>query len=359
MNHSDSTASQKASRRSRHELLSILLPAFNESAVLPMVYSRLSALAGTLAGMGLDYELIFVNDGSRDDTPEILDQYARSDPHVRAVHLTRNFGHQAAVTAGLSIARGDVVAVMDCDLQDPPEVLPEFLARWREGYQVVYAVRRKRKESIFKRAAYWCFYRLLAAISELDIPLDSGDFCVMDRQAVDLLNALPECQRFVRGLRSWVGLKQIGVEYERDARQGGRPAYTLRALIKLAMDGLVSFSSAPLGWVTRLGLLSVVGAAVMAGYVLIGWVFDSRTPRGWASLAGLVLLMSSIQLLSLGIIGQYLARVFLEVKRRPPFLIARVTGGADLDPAHSPEPMVDQTSAAARSPMNGSDQSPS
>lgn len=356
MNDIDSRASQKPDRTSRLQLLSILLPAFNESAVLPKVYSRLSALAGALADMELDYELVFVNDGSRDDTAEILDRYARSDPRVRAVHLTRNFGHQAAVTAGLTLARGDVIAVMDCDLQDPPEVLPKFLARWREGYQVVYAVRRKRKESIFKRVAYWTFYRLLAAISELDIPLDSGDFCVMDRQAVNLLNALPECQRFVRGLRSWVGLKQIGVEYERDARQGGRPAYTLRTLVKLAMDGLVSFSSVPLGLVTRLGLLSVIGAMVLAAYVVVGWFFDSKTPRGWASLAGLVLLMSSIQLLSLGIIGQYLGRVFLEVKRRPPFLIARVTGGSDSDPEHSQEQTMRQACPPAgvidaRSPM--------
>jgi len=348
--------SEHLDKPSRRQLLSILLPAFNESAVLPLVYSRLSALADTLAGMGLDYELVFVNDGSRDATPEILDGYARSDPRVRAVHLTRNFGHQAAVTAGLSLARGDVVAIMDCDLQDPPEVLPEFLSRWREGYQVIYAVRRKRKESVLKRAAYWSFYRLLAAISELDIPLDSGDFCVMDRQAVDLLNTLPECQRFIRGLRSWVGLKQIGVEYERDARQGGRPAYTLKALVKLAMDGLVSFSNVPLGLVTRLGLLSVIGAVVLGVYVLIGWIFDSRTPRGWASLAGLVLLMSSVQLLSLGIIGEYLGRVFLEVKRRPPFLIARVSGGLAEGDEHPQEQTDGRISPAAgasdaRSPM--------
>jgi len=310
--------------RAMTRLLSIVLPAFNESAVLPQTYQRLSAMGSALAELGLDYELLFVNDGSRDATGELLDDLAGRDGRVRVAHLTRNFGHQAAVTAGLELARGDVVAVMDCDLQDPPEVLPRFLSRWREGYQVVYAVRRKRKEWFGKRLAYWAFYRLLAAISDVRIPLDSGDFCVMDRQAVDLLNSLPERQRFVRGLRTWVGLKQVGVEYERAARAAGRPAYTMRALVKLAMDGLVSFSSAPLRWVTRLGLLSAAMSLLLALYVLAGWLFDARTPRGWASLATLVLFMSSVQLLSLGIIGEYVARIFLEVKGRPTYMVARV-----------------------------------
>src|SRR5580765_7616418 len=189
-------------------LLSVVLPCFNEQAVLPQAYARFSAMEEKLAQWGLDYELVFVNDGSRDNTPEMLNELAGRDRHVRAVHLARNFGHQAAVSAGLTVARGDVVAMMDCDLQDPPEILPQFLAKWREGFQVVFAVRKKRKEWFGKRFAYWTFYRLLAAISELSIPLDSGDFCVMDRAAVDLLNALPERQRFVRGLRTWVGLKQ-------------------------------------------------------------------------------------------------------------------------------------------------------
>ena len=165
---------------------------------------------------GLDYELILVDDGSRDGTATLLDQAAASDRHIRAVHLTRNFGHQAAISAGLTVASGDVIAIMDCDLQDPPEVLPRFLSKWREGFQVVYAIRKSRKEWIGKRLAYWGFYRLLGAISDLDIPLDSGDFCLLDRSAVDLINSLPEQQRFVRGLRTWIGLKQVGVEYDRD-----------------------------------------------------------------------------------------------------------------------------------------------
>ena len=312
------------------QLLSIILPAYNEQEVLPITYARFTAMGETFAKWGLDYEIIFVNDGSRDRTPDILNELAQSDPHIRAVHLARNFGHQPAVSAGLTVARGGVVAIMDCDLQDPPETLPLFFAKWREGFQVVYAIRQKRKEWLGKRFAYWAFYRLLRAISDLQIPLDSGDFCIMDRSAVDLLNGLPERQRFVRGLRTWIGLRQVGVEYERAARQAGVPAYTFKALLKLASDGLVSFSSLPLKLVTRLGVLTVF-AAILIGLWVLGvtiyeWYYNisSRTPRGWASLASVVLMASAVQMISLGIIGEYLSRIFLEVKGRPTFLIGSI-----------------------------------
>jgi dolichol-phosphate mannosyltransferase len=306
-------------------LLSIVLPAYNEQDVLPMTHARFSGVGPTLASLGFDYELIFVNDGSRDRTAAMLDALAASDPHVRAVHLTRNFGHQAAITAGIAVARGQVVAVMDCDLQDPPEVLPRFLEKWREGYKVVYAVRRKRKEWFGKRLAYWTFYRLMGAIAELDIPLDSGDFCVMDRRAVDLLNAMPEQQRFVRGLRTWVGLKQTGVEYERDARAAGVPQYTLKKLLKLAADGLVSFSSVPLKLLTRLGAIFMAGSVLAFVWVVIDSIFDfTKAPRGWASTACIILFVSSVQMVALGIIGEYLSRIFLEVKGRPSYLIASI-----------------------------------
>jgi dolichol-phosphate mannosyltransferase len=316
-------------------LLSVVLPCFNEQVVLPKTYERFTAMEQTLAQWGLDYELVFVNDGSRDSTPEMLNEYAGSDRHVRAVHLARNFGHQAAVTAGLTVARGDVVAVMDCDLQDPPEILPQFLAKWREGFQVIYAVRKKRKEWFGKRFAYWAFYRLMRAISDLDIPLDSGDFCVMDRSAVNLINSLPERQRFVRGLRTWIGLRQVGIEYDRDARAAGEPQYTFRKLMKLAMDGLVSFSSVPLKLVTRLGILSLVMAFCIGvwvvGVTIYEWDKDihGRTPRGWASLACIVLIMSAVQMISLGVIGEYLQRIFLEVKGRPTFLIGSIVEGKE------------------------------
>jgi glycosyltransferase involved in cell wall biosynthesis len=311
------------------KLLSMVLPAYNEEEVLPQTYARFTAECPKFAELGLDYEIIFVNDGSRDRTATLLDEYAAQDPHIRAVHLTRNFGHQAAISAGLTVARGDVIAIMDCDLQDPPEVLPHFIKQWRAGNQVVYAIRKKRKEWFGKRLAYWTFYRLLAAVSDLKIPLDSGDFCLMDRSALDLLNALPERQRFVRGLRTWVGLKQVGVEYERDARQAGVPQYTFKSLLKLAMDGLVSFSSTPLRWVTRVGVASAVGAVILGLWVVGVTVYEwnqpsHKTPRGWASLCCLLLLTSAVNMLSLGIIGEYVARIFQEVKGRPTFLIARI-----------------------------------
>lgn len=305
-------------------LLSVVLPAYNEQEVLSLTYQRFAAMRAPLAELGLDLELVFVNDGSVDATPRLLEQFAAADDGVRAVNLTRNFGHQAAVCAGISLARGDAVAVMDCDLQDPPELLPALVERWREGYHVVYGVRKKRKEWIGKRLAYWAFYRVFAHISDLDIPLDSGDFCLMDRSVVELLEQLPERQRFVRGLRTWVGLHQTGLEYERPARVAGEPAYTMRALVKLAMDGLVSFSNVPLRMVTRLGMLAALFAMAMGAWVVWSVLTGQPMPRGWASLACLVLLMAAVQLISLGIIGEYLARMFLEVKRRPTYLIASV-----------------------------------
>lgn len=306
--------------------MSVVLPAFNEEAVLPQTYARFAEVAPRLAEMGLDLELLFVNDGSRDRTAGLLDGFAERDARVRAVHLTRNFGHQAAITAGLELATGDGVAIMDCDLQDPPEVLPRFVEKWREGYQVVYAVRRDRKESPPKRLAYWAFYRLMSAVAELDVPLDSGDFCLMDRSAVDLLNRLPERQRFVRGLRTWVGLKQIGLEYERHARAAGEPQYTFRKLLALAADGLVSFSGVPLRLVTRLGVLCGLLSVAFAIWTVLDGLFRlTNAPPGWASTACLITFVGAVQLVSLGIIGEYLSRIFVEVKGRPTYLVARIT----------------------------------
>jgi dolichol-phosphate mannosyltransferase len=302
------------------------MPAYNEQDVLPMTLDRFLGMGPKLAEMGLELELIFVNDGSRDRTAELLDEAASADSRVRAIHLTRNFGHQPAITCGLRHARGDVVAVMDCDLQDPPEILPDFVDKLDEGFQVVYAVRRKRKEGVAKRAAYWLFYRLMGLVAEMDIPLDSGDFCVMHRSAVDLLNDLPERQRFVRGLRTWVGLKQTGLEYERDARAAGQPQYTFKKLLGLAADGLVSFSGVPLRMVTRLGVAAALLSMLFLVWVVIDGVFGiTEFSRGWPSLAAIITFFSAVQLVSLGIIGEYLARIFVEVKGRPTYLVARTT----------------------------------
>jgi glycosyltransferase involved in cell wall biosynthesis len=298
--------------------LSVVVPLFNEESNVTALYDRLVA---SLSDLGLSYELVFVDDGSLDATPRLLDRLQASDPRVVVIRLSRNFGHQAAVSAGLDHARGRGVVVMDGDLQDPPEVLGQFVARWRAGYDVIYAVRRRRKESAPKRLGYFAFYRIWNAVCDLDIPLDSGDFCLMDRKVVDALNSLPERMRFVRGLRTFVGFRQSGIDYERGARASGRPKYTLRGLIGLAIDGLVSFSSYPLRLVTYLGLGTAILAVAMMAWVFLDAFVHHTGPRGWASVIVTVLFMGSIQMIGLGIVGEYLRLIFLEAKGRPSYIV--------------------------------------
>jgi dolichol-phosphate mannosyltransferase len=319
--------------------VSVVVPLYNEEENLGELHRRLTS---SLKKMGLGYELVFVNDGSKDKTPELLNDLQKSDPHVVAVHLSRNFGHQAAVCAGIDQASGRAVILMDGDLQDPPEVLHLFVDMWQKGYEVVYAIRQKRKEGLFKRLAYFTFYRLLRAISDLEIPLDSGDFCLMDRKVVEALKALPEKIRFVRGLRTYVGFRQIGVCYERAARLAGQPKYTFRKLMGLAMDGLVSFSSYPLRLVTYLGLSSAVVAMGLTVWVFTDAICNDRTPRGWASTMAVVLFMGAIQLVSLGIMGEYVRRIFIECKGRNTYVIREVAKQAPEQVAsngrgHAPE----------------------
>jgi glycosyltransferase involved in cell wall biosynthesis len=298
--------------------LSVVVPLYNEEGNVAELHRRLS---GALGASSATYEIVLVDDGSRDATPGVIDELAERDPHLTVLHLSRNFGHQSAVSAGLAHARGRAVVVMDGDLQDPPEVIPQFVARWREGYDVVYAVRRRRKEGAGKRLGYFAFYRLLGAISDLDIPLDSGDFCLMDRRVVEALNNLPERKRFVRGLRTFVGFRQVGLAYERAARESGRPKYTFRALVGLAIDGLVSFSSYPLRLVTYLGLAVALMAVGLTVWVFTDAYTRQSAPHGWASTMVVVLFMGSVQLISLGIIGEYIRLIFLEAKERPTYIV--------------------------------------
>jgi glycosyltransferase involved in cell wall biosynthesis len=302
------------------------VPLYNEQENLPELHRRLTR---SLAELGIDYELVFVNDGSRDDTPRLLDELAARDPYLRVLHLSRNFGHQAAITAGIDAARGRGVVLMDGDLQDPPEVLGQFVATWRAGNDVVFAIRTKRKEGPAKRLAYALFYRLLRATCDLDIPLDSGDFCLMDHKVVEALKALPERQRFVRGLRTFVGFRQVGVVYERDARHAGQPKYTLRRLMNLAVDGLVSFSGYPLALVTYLGIFSLFLAVGLTAWVLLDAWSSGQAPRGWASTMVVAVYMGGVQLIGLGIIAEYVRRIFLEVKGRPTYIVGRVSGRAE------------------------------
>jgi len=314
-------------------VVSVVVPLFNEEENLGELHRRLSLALGSLDPC---YEILFVDDGSQDATPQLIDQLQQRDGHLRPLHLSRNFGHQAAITAGIDHARGQAVIVMDGDLQDPPEVLPQFIRKWREGYDVVYAVRLRRKEGLLKRLGYHAFYRILGAIGDIDIPLDSGDFCLMSRGVVDVLKHLPERMRFVRGLRSFVGFRQVGLAYERAARDAGRPKYTFRKLVQLAIDGLVSFSSYPLRLVTYLGLVTISVAMILLLVVLVDAFYNGTAPRGWASTIVIVLFMGSIQLFSLGIIGEYIRLIFHEAKRRPTYIV-RGPDHRDLDGAGESE----------------------
>jgi len=298
--------------------ISVVVPLYDEQDNVDELHRRLDL---SLRSLETSHEIVFVNDGSRDATRGLIDALQESDPSLAVVHLSRNFGHQAAISAGIDRARGRAVVVMDGDLQDPPEVIPQFVERWREGYDVVYAVRQHRKEGPLKRVGYYGFYRILNAISDLSIPLDSGDFCLMDRQVVDVLKQLPETMRFVRGLRSFAGFRQVGLAYERAAREAGQPKYTFRALVGLAIDGLVSFSSYPLRAVTYLGFSTIGVSLVLLLWVLGDGLYNRTGPKGWASTIVVVLFMGSVQLISLGIIGEYIRLIFLEAKRRPTYIV--------------------------------------
>jgi glycosyltransferase involved in cell wall biosynthesis len=301
---------------------SLVLPILNEEGNIPELYRRLKAVMDEL---GESYELVFVDDGSRDRSLELMRELQRQDPeHVCAVVLSRNFGHQRAVSAGLDYARGQAVIVMDADLQDPPEVLPQFVGKWQEGFQVVYAVREKRKESWLKRAAYRSFYLVLRSVSRIDIPLDSGDFCLMDRCVVDAVTSLPERNRFVRGLRSWVGFRQLGLAYERDARHAGKPKYSFRRLVSLALDGMISFSYLPLRLATLLGFGVSALSLMAATYYVIKRLTVGIGPAGFATLVVLMSFLGGVQLITIGVIGEYIGHVLDEVKGRPTYVVREV-----------------------------------
>lgn len=304
--------------------LSVILPVYNELQNLAPLHRRLTA---TLDGESTPYELVFVDDGSTDGSTELLRGMAGDGSRVTVVELARNFGHQVAISAGLDFARGAAVIVMDADLQDPPEVLPEFIAKWREGYEVVYAIREQRQESWPKRMAYAAFYRMLRKVTAVDIPLDAGDFCIMDRKVVDLLRAMPERNRFLRGIRSWVGFRQTGLAYQRQARHSGRPKYTFGRLMILALDGFVSFSHAPLRVASLAGIGISLLSLVLAAYYLVKKVISGLNPPGFATLVVAVFFLAGVQLLTLGVIGEYVGRILDEVKRRPLYVVRQVTSG--------------------------------
>jgi polyisoprenyl-phosphate glycosyltransferase len=301
-------------------LLSVVIPIYNEEDTLPELYRRLThVLSQNLAELA--YEMVFVNDGSTDASIQVLMKLHADDPAVKVINLSRNFGHQAAITAGLEYVKGEVVICMDGDLQDPPEIIPTLLARWRDGNDVVYAVRRVRKEGFIKRTCYAAFYRLLRSFSKVSIPLDAGDFALMDRRVVDCLNNLPERSRFIRGLRTWIGFRQTGVQYERERRFAGTTKYTWAKLIKLAVNGLLSFSAIPLRIATAFGFMISFFSLLAIIVVLYFKLFTDEAIPGWTATVIPILFLGGIQLLSVGILGEYIAQIFDEVKQRPVYLV--------------------------------------
>jgi glycosyltransferase involved in cell wall biosynthesis len=302
--------------------LSIIAPIFNEIENLPELHSRVAAVMKSLR---VDWELLLVDDGSTDGSTETIRSLARSDPHVRPIIFARNFGHQIAVTAGLDYCRGQAAVVMDADLQDPPELIPELVAKWREGYEVVYAVRAEREgETWFKRITASAFYRIIYRITDVKIPLDVGDFRLLDRQVIDTLKSMRERHRFLRGMAAWVGFRQTGVGYKRAARKAGVTKYPFRKMLRLAVNAVTGFSYFPLQLATYLGFISAGLSVLAIPVVIVTRLIGHQAFFGQASTLIAVLFLGGVQLISLGILGEYIGRLYDEAKGRPLY-VARET----------------------------------
>ena len=297
---------------------SVIVPIYNEEGNIKELHHRLTKVMQVLAE---SYEIVFVNDGSTDSTAKTLLDLVHSDTCLKIINLSRNFGHQNALTAGIDFSKGRAVVAMDGDLQDPPEVIKSFVKKWQEGYKIVYGIRARRKESFILRLCYKLFYRLMKKISNIDIPLDSGDFCLMDRGVVEVLKNLPERLRFIRGLRAWAGFRQIGIEYERDARKAGKSKYSFNKLFKLAVEGFCSFSTFPIHVIFLLGVLLSVLAVLGIISVVTMKIFNIYHLPGWTSLFIAMLFFGSIQLIAISIVGEYCGKIFEEIKKRPIYMI--------------------------------------
>ena len=305
--------------------LSLVVPIFNEEEVIEALHSRLMQVLNPVVDK---FEVVLVNDGSRDRSPEMLDSICRADPRFKAIHFSRNFGHQAAVTAGLHAARGAVVVVIDADLQDPPELVLDMLEHWSQGSDVVYAQKRRRMGiNPIKKFAYFIYYRILNKLTEIEVPPDTGDFCLMDRQIVDLLNAMPERNRYIRGLRAWLGFRQTAILFDRPGRHAGVTKYPFRKMVALATDGILSLSKAPLKIAMYFGFVaSAVSFLLALVFVIEKLTGPGNLARGWASTIVVVLFLGGVQLICLGVIGEFIGRIYDEVKQRPLYVIGRSTG---------------------------------
>ncbi|WP_084312090.1 glycosyltransferase family 2 protein [Desulfobulbus elongatus] len=307
------------------DLLSIVIPCYNEEDVIGETINRLDMFCSALHD--LETELIFVDDGSQDNTYNILKKSFFKYNNIKIISLSRNFGHQIAATAGIDAANGDAVVLIDADLQDPPEVISQMIAKWREGYDVIYGVRVERQgESVFKLATAKSFYRFLNRLSDVPIPLDTGDFRLMSRRVVDALRAMPERDRFIRGMVSWVGFRQAALAYKRAERFAGKSKYPLRKMLRFAADGIVSFSIKPLRLSIGLGIFSAALALLGIIYVFTVRLFSNNWVEGWAALMLAVLFTGGVQLISIGILGEYIGRIYGEIKKRPLYVVSEYTG---------------------------------
>lgn len=302
------------------KLISVVVPMYCEEEVAKECYKRLS---NVLKEIKYEYEIIFVDDGSKDKTYEIISLIAKNDSKVKVIRFSRNFGHQAALTAGVNTSKGDAVITIDADLQDPPELMFEMIKRWEEGYQVVYAKRKKRDgETWFKLITAKCFYRIISKLSDVRMPVDTGDYRLMDRKVVEVLKNMPETNRYMRGMVSWAGFKQIPVEYERKERFAGKTKYPLNRMIKLALDGIISFSFKPLRVAEYLGFFAVIVAIIIFLYAFIYRIVGGKNlVTGWASIMTTVTFLGGVQLITIGILGEYIGRIYDESKERPLYII--------------------------------------
>ena len=300
-------------------LLSVVVPMYFEEEVAEECYKRLTTV---MLENAFKYELIFVNDGSTDKTPDILKEIAQKDSNTKVVNFSRNFGHQAAVTAGVQVTKGDAIVIIDADLQDPPELIADMVKLWQNGNDVVYAKRKKRKgETWFKLTTAKYFYKFLDSMSDTKIPQNTGDFRLIDKKVANVFLQLPERNRFIRGMISWLGFKQIAIEYVRDERFAGDTKYPLKKMIKFAKDGIIGFSSKPLKLITTLGLFSVIISFAVLIYSLASKIFQRDIEQGWTSIMVAISFFSGVQLLSLGIVGEYIARIYDETKGRPLYIV--------------------------------------
>jgi polyisoprenyl-phosphate glycosyltransferase len=325
------TSAESAIGTTAHPLLSVVVPVYNEMEVLPLFHSRLSA---ALDGLRTDVEILYVNDGSTDASQGVLVSLRQCDSRIGTIELSRNFGKEIAMTAGLDHASGDAVVVIDADLQDPPELIPEFVRQWQEGYDVVYGTRScRRGETRIKRFTSYAFYRVMQGLTRVPIPADTGDFRLLSRRAVEALRSLREQHRFMKGLFTWIGYPQKAVVYQRDRRYGGATKWNYWRLWNLAVEGITSFSTAPLRLATALGLLTSFTAFAYAAVIIIKTLVFGDIVRGYPSLVVIVLFLGGVQLIALGVLGEYVGRMFDEVKHRPLYLV-RSNIAADVVSAH-------------------------